>query len=348
MHTTEAAIKMKKAAVLTLLMFCYSFCFCQNGELIENKVLKFTLEQESDTIEFVVVDTTLNKKKPVFIWCQGSLPVPLFCEMEDYGYYFFGGGIVNFNYHEIVKDYHLVIVSMPETPIIAGKENLNSRYEYIPNPSEPNKFSDAYIEADYLDNYVNRALSVIAFLNQQKWVKSEKLVVAGHSQGSKVATKIAINNHNVTHLGLFGANPFGRIDQYVREARLDAQLGKISWEKADSLMINSYRFYEKATDENSIRANPSLKAWKSFSESFYDDWLSLDIPLYLAYGTEDRTADLCDIVPLLFIEKGKSNLTLKRHLGLEHNFFEVSQNGRVNHEKGHWNEVMNEFIQWIK
>ena len=338
---------MNKTLIILIAIISSVNCFGQKGELIENKALKFSIEEEADTIDFIVVDTVINEMKPVFLWCQGSLPMPLFGEIENHGNYFFGGGVSNFHYRDISKRYHLVIISMPQTPVLAKKENLNNRFQYIPNPEEPNQFSDEYIAADYLENYVNRALSVLNFLKQQNWVNSEKLVVAGHSQGSKIATKIAVKNSNVSHLGLFAANPFGRIDQYIREARLDAQLGKISWEKADSLIVDNYAFFKQANNEDSIRANPSLKAWKTFSESFYDDWLVLDIPIYLAYGTEDRTSDLCDIVPLFFIEKNKDNLTLKRYIGLEHNFFEVDEAGKAVHEKGHWKEVMDEFVKWI-
>ncbi len=339
---------MKKQILILTLIFYSVISYCQNGELLEDKVIKFSIEQETDIIDFIIVDTLLETKKPIFLWCQGSLPVPLFCEIENYGNYFFGGGVSNFNYTEIAKEYHLVIISMPKTPIIGKKENLNAGFQYVPNPEKPRSFLREYIEADYLENYVDRALKVLEFLKLQNWVDHKKLIVAGHSQGSKITTKIAVKNSDVTHIGLFSANPFGRIDQYVREARLDAQLGNISWEKADSLMNDNYKFYEQANNEDSIRIDPSLKAWKTFTETYYDDWLSLDIPIYLAYGTEDRTSDLCDIVPLFFIEKGKNNLTLKRHLGLEHNFFELKENGRANHEKGHWKEVMEEFIKWIE
>jgi pimeloyl-ACP methyl ester carboxylesterase len=236
---------------------------------------------------------------------------------------------------------------MPKTPVLAKKEHLNKDYLYIPNSDQPNRFLPEYVEADYLENYVNRASSVLSFLKKQNWVSFEKLVVAGHSQGTKIATKIAVQNHGVTHLGLFSPNPFGRIDQYVREARLNAQLGKISWGKADSLMNETYEFYHQIHNEDSLKINPNLKAWKSFNETYYDDWLTLNIPIYLVYGTEDRSADLCDMVPLFFIEKDQNNLTLKRYIGLEHNFFEVSENGRANHEKGHWEEVMQGFVKWI-
>ena len=321
---------------------------CQNGELIEDKALRFSIPQETDTIEFIIVDTLLKDRKPIFLWCQGSLPIPLFGEIESHGYYFFGGGVPNFNYSEIVKRYHLVVISMPKTPVLAKKENLNSSFQYIPAPNEPRTFSIEFLKADYLDNYVNRAQAVLKFLKKQNWVSPEQLIVVGHSQGTKVATKIALENSDVTHIGLFAPSPLGRVDQYIREARLNAQLGKISWAEADSIINSQYDFYRKAQHPDSLQKNPQLIAWKTFSETFYDDWLKLDIPIFIAYGTEDRTSDLCDLVPLFFIEKGKHNLTLKRHLGLEHNFFETNENGRANYEKGHWKEVMEEFIKWME
>ncbi|RMG25456.1 MAG: hypothetical protein D6730_10790 [Bacteroidetes bacterium] len=339
---------MKKIISIFAIILASVNCFGQKGELIEHKALSFYVSNESDTIDFIIVDTMLNKKKPIFLWCQGSLPVPLFGEIEGYGNYFLGGGVSNFNYIEISRQYHLVIISMPKTPLLAKKENLNNRLQYIPDPAQPGKFSDAYIEANYLENYVNRALAVLAFLKQQNWVDHNRLVVAGHSQGTKVATKIATRDRDVTHLGLFAANPFGRIDQYIRQARLDAQLGRISWEKADSIITGNYEFYKQANNEDSVRVNPGLKAWKTFSEPIYDDWLNLDMPIYLAYGTADISSGLCDMVPLFFIEKGKENLTLKRYIGLEHNFFELTGNGHPDYEKGHWREIMDEFITWIK
>jgi pimeloyl-ACP methyl ester carboxylesterase len=267
--------------------------------------------------------------------------------LEGQGYYFQGGGIANFDYQKIVEKYHLVVVSMPKTPVVVSKENLNERFLYVPDLNNPNELSKEYVEADYLDNYVIRANAVIQFLNTKSWVNPDKLVVAGASQGSKVATKIAAANNQVSHLGLFSANPFGRIDQYIRQSRLDAQLGKISWEKADSLMNRQYDIFTKAYNSDSIKKQPRLMAWRTFSEPFYDDWLSFDIPIYLAYGTEDRTSDLCDLIPLFFIQNNKTNLTLKRYLHLEHNFFELDENGELNFEKGHWNDVMMEFINWL-
>ena len=339
---------MKNVIIILLTIIYSNIIFGQSGKVIESKVTMFSLEEDNDTINFIIIDTLLNKKKPIFLWCQGSLPTPLFIEIENYGNYFLGGGISNFDYKEIVENYHLIVISMPKTPVICSKENLNNQYLYVPNPAKSNEFSSEYIKADYLENYVNRANTVLKFLKNKNWIDTTKLVVSGHSQGAKVATKVAGSNNSVTHLGLFGTNPFGRIDQMIRTERFNAQAGKISWEAADSSINRYYQLYKNAHNVDSLKVNPGLIAWKSFSETYYDDWLNLDIPIYLAYGTEDRISDLCDLVPLFFIEQGNDNLTLKRYIGLEHNFFEVNEEGKVNHKKKHWEDVMDAFISWIK
>mgnify|MGYP000619195700 CR=1 FL=1 len=339
---------MKKISYLFLLINLSFIGYSQTDKEITRLVTPFKIEQVNDTIDFIVVDSMINIKKPIFLWCQGSLPVPLFCEIENYGYYFFGGGISNFDYREIVKNYHLVVISMPKTPLIVKKENLNTQYQYIPNGEKPNELSNDFIEANYLENYVNRANTVLSYLKKQDWVDTAKLIVAGHSQGAKVATKVAATNPTITHLGLFGANPFGRIDQMIRTARLDAHLGKISWEEADSTMNSYYDIYRSAHTKDSIAQNPYLKSLHSFSELFYQHWLNLNIPIYLAYGTEDRISDLCDLIPLFFIQNEKNNLKLKRYLKLEHNFFETNTDGQTDYEKPHWNEVMQDYLKTLE
>jgi len=331
-----------------LLPSCESEVLRADQKILEDQVIAFHLATEIDTIEFVIQGKELNDKKPIFLWCQGSLPTPLFCEIEGQGNYFFGGGVSNFDYKKIAKDYHLVIISMPYTPLIGKKENLNSRFQYIPNMDEPNSFDEDYVNADYLDNYVRRGLKVLRYLKEQEYVDPSKLIVAGGSQGTKIATKLALANQDITNIGLFSPNPFGRLDQRIRSLRLEAQLGNISWETADSLMNDRYEFAKEVSNPDSIKAYPYLKAWESFSEILYDDWLSLDIPIYLAYGTEDRTSDLCDIVPLFFIQNEKDNLTLNRCLGLDHNFFPKGEDGRPDYNNGQWSKVVDDFLDSIE
>lgn len=335
-----------KKLLSILFLLCYTiFLHSQNPQKIEDKALHFQLNEGTDSLDFILIDTSLNQRKPLFLFCQGSLPSPLFVKIKERGLFMFGGGISNFDIQKIRQHYHLIVISMPHTPLIARQEELDRNFSYLPDPSKPGVLSQAFIKADYLEKYVVRAQAVLDFLCEQEWVDPSNLVAAGHSQGSKVASRLAKVDKRISHLGLFAANPFGRIDQFVRQERYAAQLGKKTWEEAEQEMEETYEFYRQVYDEDSLAAHPEYLAWKSFSYPFYLDWLEIEIPIYLAYGTEDRTADLCDIVPLFFIQKGKNNLKLKRYLNLEHNFFEVEE-GRPNYEKAHWPEVMNAFVDW--
>jgi len=147
---------------------------------------------------------------------------------------------------------------MPHTPLIVDKVNLNNKYNYIIDSTDEYSYSEAFLKADYFENYVDRANKVIQFLLKQSWIDAAKLVVAGHSQGSRVAVGVASSNKKVTHLGLFGYNPYSRIEQLIRQNRKDALLGKITWQVADSLQQATYDFYKliqnkdtKATPQNS-------------------------------------------------------------------------------------------------
>jgi pimeloyl-ACP methyl ester carboxylesterase len=335
-----------KNTSITILLFLVQLSFGQNLNIINNQAIQFSLKQKKDTIDFILIDTKLDEIKPIFLFCQGSLPLPLFVKLEKEKMWMIGGGITNFDLNEIKKKYHLIVISMPKTPVIVNEKNLNESYCYIPNPKQPDEFDKDYVKSDYLENYENRAEIVLKFLRKQNWVDNSKLIVAGHSQGSKVATLIALNNKQVTSLGLFGANPFGRIDQNIRDYRKSAESKQMTWEEADKRIEQTYEMFKDSYDEKILIENPNLLAWKSFSRPLINDWLKIKIPTYLAYGTNDIASDLCDLVPLFYIQNSKTNLTYKRYLNLEHNFFEVKENGRANYEKEHWKEVMNEFIKW--
>lgn len=306
----------------------------------------FQITLKNDTIDFVIADTNLTEAKPLFLYCQGSLPTPLFLNIGKNRIW--PATLSNFNLEELNKKYHVAVISMPKTPLIAGFKNLNFQSSYVLDTAHKYSYRADYLEANYLENYVNRANKVLKFLKKQKWISSGKLVVAGHSQGTKIATQIALQNKDVTELGLFAASPFGIIDIAIRRARLNAHLGRITWEEADSAMNRLYEEYRFANNVDSVKQNPNLKSLQSFSKPFYADLLKLNIPIYMAYGTEDRIADMCDLLPLFFIENGKTNLTLKRYIGLEHNFFEVNEYGSANYQLEHWEDVMIEFTNWIK
>lgn len=319
-------------------------CFGQRKNIIANDYSHFQLTLKKDTIDFVVADTNFNIKKPILLFCQGSLPVPLFFDLPNQG--IFPVPLNNFDVSEMKRHYHVVVISMPKTPVIVGLDHLNKSYNYVLDTAQENSYSPDFIKSDYLDNYVVRANRVLQFLSKQKWVDRNQLVVAGHSQGSHVALEIACANKNVTQLGLFGFNPLGRIDQYIRMLRKQAEAKEISWEQADSIQLTVLNDYASYYHDDLTEDETFAKSWVSFSKSQVNKLIELKTPVYIAYGSNDINGDFCDLLPLYFIEQRKTNYKVLRYPNLEHNFFPIDENGQTDYQNGKWKIVMNEFIKW--
>lgn len=307
----------------------------------KTNLLHYSIEGENDTIDFIVAANSLDIPKPIFLFCQGSLPVPLIIDYDNE--HRFETSLSNFDVNEIKDHYHIVVISMPKTPLIARIEDLDKSYCYVTDTSKANSFVIDYLKADYLENYVTRANEVWNFLKPQTWVDTSKFVVAGHSQGARVAVEIAASNQAVTYLGLFGYSPDGRIDQMIWNARNRALKGEITWEKADTIQQYYYDLYNSSMDDNILEKKPELISWKSFSKSSLNKLLALEIPIYIAYGSQDEVAFSVDQLPLRFIEAGKTNYQIKRYPNLEHNFFPIVD-GVIDYKNGKWIEVMSSFI----
>lgn len=322
--------------ILNLFNFGYS-----QDRIHDTEYLKHSVHTEKDTIDFIISQHDFKTKKPVLLFCQGSQPVPLIIEIHGSKPYV--SSLSNFDVQEIKKHYHVVVISMPKTPLIESIDNLNNSFCYVTDKSIRNSYSIDYVKANYIENYVNRANAVWDYLKNQKWVDNTKFVLAGHSQGSRIAVEIASTNDDVSHLGLFGYNPQGRIDQMIWNARNRAMSGDITWEKADTIQQYYYDLYRASFDDEFLEEKPELIAWRTFSKNSINELLKLTIPIYIAYGSEDEIANNADLLPLRFIEEGKTNYQIHRYANLEHNFFPVIE-GKVDHKNGKWVEVMSSFI----
>jgi pimeloyl-ACP methyl ester carboxylesterase len=261
---------------LSLTVHVFLFGQSSNPKIAEGYT-HFQTTLKKDTIDFVVAETDLTVKKPVLLFCQGSQPVPLFFDFPDQG--IIPVTLNNFDVSEMKKNYHVVVISMPKTPVTVGWDHLNKQYNYVLDTASEYSYDPEFAKADYLENYVARANQVLKYLSKQKWVDNEQLVVAGHSQGSHVALGIAHANKNVTHLGLFGFNPLGRIDQYIRSARKQAEAGEITWQQADSIQKDNYEEYQSYYKPDDTQTSSFANSWKSFSKSQLNELIDLKIPV---------------------------------------------------------------------
>jgi pimeloyl-ACP methyl ester carboxylesterase len=306
----------------------------------------FTIKGSIDSISFIVSDTSFKKKKPLFLFSQGSLPTALFWkEDESHTWRQF----MPFAYQDYLKDYDFVIISKPGIPVFTYTADKN--YMYIDPITK--QIPQEYYNKSYLDYYVTQANDVINYLVKQKWVDKSKIVIAGHSQGSKVVSKLGAINKYVTRVVYLSGNPLGRYDQDIRQIRKDELLGKISAEAAQKEINDLYEQWvvisQNPNDTHSSGGDTN-KAWTSFSTPLLPYLLKINVPIFIGYGTADNTADYCDLLPLDFIRLGKHNYTLRPYAGYDHNFTKVEYDkaGNKISSEEHWNDVARDVFEWLK
>ena len=320
---------------LIIFLSSWFFCLSAQNQIEGVDALAFSIKTDNDTIEYLKIGADIDTPKPTIIFLQGSLPSPLIIDLDSFKHI-----NIPFDFKNLIIDYHLVIISMPKTPLIIAKEYLNKSYSFITNQSDEYSFFDEYLKNNYLDNYVNRTNAVIKDLRLKKWVNKDEIHLIGHSQGAKIATVVASVNQQIKSVSLLGFNAFGRYETKLRRERIKLKSNLI---EAKEYKANIKNLYERWEDINNTPNDfkKGHNSWASFSIDYTPFLLKIDIPIYIGYGTNDIIAENCDLLPLKFIEESKRNLTLFPYVGLDHNFFNVER------EK-FWDNVMGDIINWVE
>lgn len=272
-----------------------------------------------------------NIQKPLFFWCQGSMPQPVL-KYNETGLY----GTFPFDENDFLTDYHLVVVGKPGIPVISDVKDLGTNQQYLINKdSVPRIYSDNH----YLDYYVNRNDFIIKKLLKEKWVAKSKLVLAGHSEGSTIAAKLARKNKKVTHLIYSSGNPYGRILNILQSA--------IYYDKNyDS--IDFWKFVVANKNNLEYNGGDTYKATYDFSQPSANQLKELKIPILISYGTKDWNAQYNDLFYVESIKLGLKNVTFNPYIDLEHNFFPVNEKLEPNYEIYNWEKVGKDWLKWIK
>lgn len=278
-----------------------------------------------------------QKKKPIFLFCQGSRPMPLI-KYDEKGAY----GVFPFKLDSLETAFHIVIIGKPFVPLIAEVKTLdeNMCYQDSLTKKAPKKYSDR----NYLDYYVDRNIKVIAFLQKQPFISNKKLVVAGHSEGSTVASKLASKTNKITHLIYASGNPLGRILSIIQQDRITEIDSTSSTEYNFEFWQQVVKNKNKLDDTN----GDTPKATYDFSIPPIQYLQKLTIPVLVCYGTKDFSLPYNDYLRIEMIRQEKRNFSFKPYIGLEHNFFPIKENGKPNYDKYNWNNVANDWWKWIK
>ncbi|TAE59342.1 MAG: alpha/beta hydrolase [Bacteroidetes bacterium] len=278
-----------------------------------------------------------NLRKPVFFFCQGSLPQPLIKYEDGYVY-----SVFPFSTDSLEKDYHIVIVGKPYVPLVMDAKKLGQNFIY--QDFETGQMPAKYSERNFPAYYVERNIKVIRLLKKQAFVDPGKLVVAGHSEGSTIAAKLAAKSRAVTHLIYASGNPLGRIMTILAQYRA-SESDTDSTRYAES----EFAYWEEVvSNKNTLNDTPgdTYKATYDFSIPPIYDLQQLKIPVLVCYGTQDSGSPFNDYARVEMIRQGKKNFTFRAYIGLEHNFFPVTETGRPDYSIFNWDTVANEWWKW--
>lgn len=291
---------------------------------------------KGDTVDILIKSKKgeEGKPKPLFLFCQGSLPQPLI-KYDESGTM----GVFTFNPDSLTDHFHLAIISKPFIPVVAHIKTLRQNYTYTDNTGV---FPKAYIDRNYLDYYVGRNVQVITFLQKQSWTTRKMLVVAGHSEGSTIAAKLASVFPKVTHLVYSGGNPMGRILSIIQQSRAVEN---------DSTKVAERQFIywqQVVSDPGNMASNgDTYKATSDFSIPPIQYLQKLRIPVLVCYGTKDWSSPYNDYLRVEIIRQKKSNFTFKAYIGTEHNFFPVRANGDIDYDTFNWDKVAGDWRHWL-
>jgi dienelactone hydrolase len=314
--------------------------FCQNFKNPEDYGFRYlVILYQGDSVNILVRSAKgeENNPKPLLFFCQGSLPVPLILFDEKGGF-----GTFPFNADSLSKHYHIAIAGKPFIPVMADIKILQTDYCYRDSTG---RFPAKYSDRNLLSYYTARNLAIITFLQNQPWVSKDKLIVAGHSEGSTIAAKMASQSKKITHLIYSGGSPFGRILTIITRSR-----GR----ETDSVQYveSNFKYWEQVVqnpDNSDASKGDNNKNMYEFSIPPFSYLENLRIPVLVSYGTKDiGAAPFNDYLRAEMIRRKKTNFTFNAYFGTEHNYFGVKPGGQPDYDQFNWDRVAMDWLKWLK
>lgn len=335
---------MKRTFYFLILVLVLSKTTYGQHEIITNNWKTISIvDTNLGKIDYHVYKNKISTQKPLIVHLEGSKNFPLFW-LNPNGRY---SSSTTLDFNLISNDYHIVLISKPNTPFVDSIRIAPSgRKQYPLNATYREKYS--------LNWRVNSADKVIDDAFKKLNIDSSAVVVWGHSEGSQVAPAVAVKNKNVTHVISMMGNSLNHLYDFILMERVSALSGEKSNKKAQSNIDSLYTEFEKIYND----PKSTTKEW--FGETYYkwssftlsspiENMLKLDIPiLYIAGGNDHHSILNMDYAKLEFLRKGKNNLTYKVFPNCDHFFMETKAD-----ESGkkkwidHLDEVNDFALDWV-
>jgi len=295
------------------------------------------LRYQRDTVDILVLSKKGEelKRKPIFFFAQGSTPSPVVLYDEQGPYRLFP-----INMDSLLAHYHLVVAAKPGLPLVGDLRKLGPG-GYV-GDLKTGLLPAKYCQHNYLEYYVHRNNAVLQYLSRQPWVQANDITAMGHSEGSSVVARMARHPRHLHRVIYLAGSPLGRILTQVSGARLASDsVG------AETLFSRWQRVVAAPLEVDCHGDSNKLIFSLSMPQNPLEDMLHSRIPIFVGYGTRDRSALLNDYLRLEATRRHKTNFSFHAYPDVEHNFFGFT-NGQIDYEKGQWQQVANDFLAWMK
>ncbi|MFK7061319.1 acyl-CoA thioester hydrolase/BAAT C-terminal domain-containing protein [Flavobacterium oreochromis] len=336
---------LKKILQIIIFLNCQENCFSQT-ESIENlgfRFFNFTYKNEVVNLLVQSKKGDENIKKPLIIYLQGSLAKPLiinYPKKDNYKYSL----AFPFNTEKIIQKYHIAVISKPYIPIVVNINDLDENYTYIDSISKKNPIN--FLKNDNLEYLTKRNIRAIEFLKRQNFVNSSKIILLGHSEGSRIAYEITKRKNNISNLIYLSGNPFGRymnISQSIRASQDTSYLLK-----KDDAFSFWLEIVQNKTINNFEEGKDTYKSWYNYSKPYFDKFLKIRKPVFIGYGTRDDSSAFNDLYYFYTLLYEKKNFYVKPYVGLEHSFYKVNDDTTVNYDISYFDKVVDDFLKWLE
>lgn len=328
---------MRLLLLLLLGLNCTLTVFAQTKTPADFDYQHLRMRYQDDTVHILVLSRKGDekKRKPVFFFAQGSSPSPVVLYDEQGPYRLFP-----IKMDSLLARCHLVVVGKPGLPLVGNLRKLGPGGS-VADP-KTGLLPAKYCQHNYLEYYVQRNQAVIRYLTRQPWVQAEDITAMGHSEGSTVVARMARQSNHLRRVIYLAGSPLGRMLTQISGARMandstDAERLFQRWQE----VVAAPGEIDCHGDSNQLISSLSN------TQSPLDDLLHSKIPVFVGYGTRDRSALLNDYLRLEALRRHKTNFSFHAYSDVEHNFFGFT-NGQIDYKKGQWDGVARDFLLWMK
>lgn len=318
-------------------------CFVINAQNEENFHLqkagfeKLTVKAKNDTIVFLMSKSESKEPKPTILFLQGSLPLPILFYDQDGT-----NSLIPFSIKEYSQKFNFVIIARKGIPLIGTYDRDANGYV-----DEKGEVPKAYSDNNNLGYRVSQVKAVINYLYTDKRFKKDSIFVIGHSEGYRVACKLAENNTKIAKLVCMSADPFNRVSESILRERVkgfSANNDEASQLEIDKL-IDDYT--NIPANKIAFKDNVNFNNWLSYNEhSSYTSLGKFKNPILVVYGGADIGSAHNDLLPFLL---PKSNIKLKAYPNYGHNYEkkEFDSNRNALEDSYHWDDVFKDVVNWL-